>query len=77
MTVAENGNMTERELDLRVRDRLVASGELKPEALEVYLAGLPDMAFQAEGMGIDQPALGPAPHGSRIEPALDDGEGIE
>jgi hypothetical protein len=77
MTVAENGNITELELDLRVRDRLLASGALKPEAVEAYLAGLPDMASQAEGMGIDQPALGSSSHGSRIEPALDDGEGNE
>ena len=77
MTVAEKGNLTELELDLRVRDRLVASGALKPDALEAYLAGLPDMAPQAEAMGIDQPALGPAPQGSRIEPALGNGEGIE
>jgi hypothetical protein len=77
MAVTENGNMTELELDLRVRDRLLASGALKPDALEAYLAGLPDLASQAEAMGIEQPALGPAPHGARLEPALGDSAGNE
>ncbi len=75
--MGENGKLTELELDLRVRERLMASGVLKAEAVEAYLAGLPDMASQAESMGIDQPALGHGSHGSRHEPALDDDEGVE
>lgn len=77
MTVGENGKMTESELDLRVRERLLGSGVLKPEAVAAHLAELPDLISQSEIMGVDQPALGHGHQGSRIEPALDDGEGIE
>jgi len=77
MTVGENGKLTELELDLRVRERLMSSGTLKAETVEAYLAGLPDMASHAESMGVDQPALSHGSYGSRHEPALDDGEGFE
>ena len=75
--MGDSGKLTEVELDLRVRERLLASGALKPEAVEAHLAGLPDLASQAEATGVDQPALGHGHHGSRHEPALDDGEGLE
>jgi hypothetical protein len=76
-TVGENGKLNELDLDLRVRDRLMASGALKPEAIEGYLAGLPDVEAHCEAMAIDQPALGSGSHSSRVEPALDDNEGLE
>jgi hypothetical protein len=75
--VGENGKVNELDLDLRVRDRLMASGALKPEAIEAYLASLQDVEAQSEAIPIDQPALGSTSHSSRVEPALDDNEGME
>jgi hypothetical protein len=77
MTVAERRKLTELELDLRIRDRLLASGALKPEEMEGYLAGLPDLAAQADAMNVDQPALGLPLSASRADAAADDSEGIE
>jgi hypothetical protein len=77
MTAAERRKLTELELDLRIRDRLMASGALKPEDMEGYLAGLPDLEAQAEKMNIDQPALGAAPGASRVDTAAADSEGLE
>ena len=45
--------------DVRVRDRLVASGVLDSKVLEQHLAELPDVETQSEPIGIDQPALSP------------------
>jgi hypothetical protein len=55
----ERANIPQASLDVRVRDRLVASGTLDPKAIEQYLAELPDLEAQAETLGIDQPALSP------------------
>jgi hypothetical protein len=77
MTVAERRKLTDVELDLRIRDRLLASGALNPEDMEGYLAGLPDLAAQADAMNVDQPALGPPMSGSRADAAVDDSEGLE
>ncbi|AUX47064.1 hypothetical protein SOCE26_085760 [Sorangium cellulosum] len=76
MTVGEKGKLTELDLDRRVRERLLASGRLGAETIEGHLAGLQDLEEQAESISIDQPALGPSTHTSRVEPDLDD-EGSE
>lgn len=49
-------------LDVRVRERLVATGVLDPAVLSTHLAELPDLEAQAESIPIEQPAL--APHES-------------
>ena len=71
MTTAEQRRLTDLELDQRVRDRLVASGVIKPEEIEAYLAGLPDLEAQAETLGYDQPAVG-GPGGGHRADSLDD-----
>jgi len=43
--------------DLRVRERLLASGQLDPKTVERYLAELPDLEGHAETLPFDQPAL--------------------
>lgn len=45
-------------LDLRVRERLLASGALDPKAIERYLAELPDLEGHVENVPFEQPALG-------------------
>lgn len=47
----------ERDLDLRVRARNLASGKLDPKTVEQHLASLPDLAAQAELVELEQPAL--------------------
>lgn len=49
----------EHHLDVRVRDRLVASGVLDAKVVETHLAELPDLEAHAESIQIDQPALNP------------------
>jgi Rad3-related DNA helicase len=49
----------EQHLDVRVRDRLIASGTLDPKVLETHLAELPDLDARAETIPIEQPALSP------------------
>lgn len=49
----------EHHLDVRVRDRLVASGVLDAKVVETHLAELPDLEAQADSIQIDQPALNP------------------
>ena len=46
------------DLDLRVRERNLASGMLDPKALERHLAELPDLEAYAETLPFEQPALG-------------------
>jgi hypothetical protein len=43
--------------DLRVRERLLASGTLDPKTVERYLAELPDVESQSEKLPFEQPAL--------------------
>jgi len=43
--------------DLRVRERLLASGALDVKTVERYLAELPDLDGHAETLPFDQPAL--------------------
>lgn len=49
----------EHHLDVRVRDRLVASGVLDAKVVETHLAELPDLEAHADSIQIDQPALNP------------------
>lgn len=44
-------------LDMRVRDRFLASGQLDPKVLEKHLAELPDLADKGEDIDLRQPAL--------------------
>jgi hypothetical protein len=43
--------------DLRVRERLLNSGQLDAKTVERYLAELPDLDGHAETIPFDQPAL--------------------
>jgi hypothetical protein len=43
--------------DLRVRERLLLSGQLDPKVVERYLAELPDLDGHAETIPFEQPAL--------------------
>ena len=49
----------DQHLDVRVRDRLIASGILDAKVLETHLAELPDLEARADSIPIEQPALGP------------------
>lgn len=55
-------------LDVRVRERFLASGQLDPKTLETHLAALPDVAAQGHAIELDQPAL----HG--VYGAMDEGD---
>jgi hypothetical protein len=46
------------DLDVRVRERNFRKGILEEKDVEKHLAQLPDVADQAEPLGIPQPALG-------------------
>jgi hypothetical protein len=46
------------DLDVRVRERNLRKGILDDKDVEKHLAQLPDLADQAEALGIPQPALG-------------------
>ncbi len=43
--------------DLRVRERLLLSGQLDPKLIEKYLADLPDLEAHMEKLPYEQPAL--------------------
>ena len=43
--------------DMRVRERLLASGALDAKTVERYLAELPDLDGHAETLAVEQPAL--------------------
>jgi hypothetical protein len=58
MKPAEKDKLTAFDLDLRIRDRKLAKGEVDAKVLERHLAELPDLEPQAETIPIDQPALG-------------------
>ncbi|MFZ4714164.1 MAG: hypothetical protein ACOYL6_10645 [Bacteriovoracaceae bacterium] len=45
--------LDEKQLDLRLRDRLVAEGKLTKETLDKAIAALPDDAKNAVEMGSD------------------------
>lgn len=46
--------------DVRIRDRMLAKGELKKEQVEERLAALQDVENQAELVELPQPAVGSA-----------------
>ena len=50
--------LTAWDVDIRVRERHLASGALDPKALERYLAELPDVDGHADSLPFDQPAVG-------------------
>lgn len=77
MTTVDRQRLTDQELDLRVRERLLASGAVKHEDIEAYLASLPDVESQAETMGYDQPALGASSNASRPEATASSDDGLE
>jgi hypothetical protein len=43
--------------DVRVRERNLKAGSITEKDVEKYVAGLPDLADQAEPFGTSQPAL--------------------
>lgn len=55
----EKTKLPDTVLDIRVRDRLLASGALDPKVLEQHLAELPDLEAESEPLQFDQPALSP------------------
>ncbi len=64
--------------DLRVRERLLGSGQLDPKTIERYLAELPDLEGYAEGIPFEQPALAGhvephPPGGARVPGRSSDG----
>lgn len=60
MKAAEKAKQAAWTFDLRVRDRMLASGALDPKNLERHLAELPDLEANAETLPFDQPAVGRA-----------------
>lgn len=48
--------------DVRVRERNLKSGAITEKDVEKYVAGLPDLADQAEPFGTSQPALAQPVH---------------
>lgn len=57
-TVSEKSKLTAHDLDLRVRDRHLASGLIDQKTIERHLAELADVEAQSEALAVDQPALG-------------------
>ncbi len=58
MKAGSDKKLTAWDVDLRVRERHLASGALDPKALERYLAELPDLEGISESLPFEQPALG-------------------
>jgi len=58
MKTGADKKLTAWDVDLRVRDRHLASGALDPKALEQHLAELPDLEPLAESIPFEQPAVG-------------------
>lgn len=56
---SEKAKLAEFYLDVRVRDRLVASGTLDPKLVEQHVTELVDLEANAITIDIDQPALAP------------------
>jgi hypothetical protein len=54
----EKGKHTAADLDLRVRDRHLASGHLDAKTVERHLAELHDVEANCETVPFDQPAIG-------------------
>ena len=58
MASANTKTINPWDLDVRVRERNLRKGILDDKDVEKHLAQLPDLADQAEGLAIPQPALG-------------------
>ena len=43
--------------DVRIRERLLKKGQLKPEAVQKHLDALVDVESQSEPVSLDQPAV--------------------
>lgn len=65
------------QLDSRVRERFLASGQLDPQTLEKHLAELPDVADKGEGIALHQPALSASAAAEAEEEDDDDDDGEE
>jgi hypothetical protein len=65
MKGSEKGKLTPSDLDLRVRDRHLASGLLDPKTVERYLAELPDLEGHADSLPFEQPAIGRSDQGGQ------------
>ena len=60
----EKAKLTASDLDLRVRDRHLASGLLDAKTVDRYLAELADVEALCESLPYEQPALGSRDHGA-------------
>ena len=56
--MSSNKTINAWEWDVRVRERNLRKGILDEKDVEKHLSQLPDMADQAEQLGLPQPALG-------------------
>jgi hypothetical protein len=56
--MANNKTINAWEWDIRVRERNVRKGVFDEKDIEKHLSQLPDLADQAESIGVAQPALG-------------------
>ncbi len=56
--MSSNKTINAWEWDVRVRERNLRKGVLDDKDVEKHLSQLPDMADQAEPLGLPQPALG-------------------
>lgn len=56
--MSSNKTINAWEWDVRVRERNLRKGILDEKDVEKHLSQLPDMADQAENLGLPQPALG-------------------
>jgi hypothetical protein len=54
----EKTKNTPQDLDLRVRERNLATGVLEQKTVDKHLADLPDLSDQADTVDLFQPALG-------------------
>jgi hypothetical protein len=56
--MATGNKINSWEWDVRVRERNLRKGTFEEKDVEKYLASLPDVADQADGVTSPQPALG-------------------
>jgi hypothetical protein len=56
--MATGSKINSWEWDIRVRERNLRKGTFEEKDVEKYLAALPDVADQADGVAAPQPALG-------------------
>lgn len=53
-----NNEVTPKDLDIRIRERMLRHGLLSEETVAKYVAALPDCEENSEPVSIPQPALG-------------------